>query len=162
MGLLDGLLGQVLGGATNPAYPDDAGTTGGSPRGGLEGMLGGAGGAAAGGGLIAILLNLLQRNGGLGGLLSQFQQAGYGRQADSWVSPGNNLPINGDILSQVLGAGQLDGVAEQLGIPRREAADQLASALPDVVDRMTPGGAVPQDSDDLVNRALELLQRGSR
>jgi len=167
MGLLDGLLGQVLGGAMNPSDPDDI--PGGNARargapggmGGLDAMLGGAG-AGAQGGLMAILLKLLQQNGGLGGLLQQFQQAGYREQADSWVSTGRNLPINGDILSQVLGSGQIDAIAEHMGMSHREASDQVASALPDVVDHMTPQGAVPQESEALVNRALEILQRGKR
>jgi len=147
MGLLDGILGQVFGGATQGgAHPG-------------EPMRGGAGGHGT---LVAILLQLLQQNGGLGGLLSQFQRAGYGQQADSWVSTGRNQPIDGDVLSQVLGSGQLDSIAQKLGVPRREAADQVASALPEVVDRMTPQGSVPPDSDDLVNRALEILQRGGR
>jgi len=169
MGLLDGLLGQVLGGATNPSDPDDI--TGGNARargapggmGGLDALLGGAaGGAGAQGGLMAILLKLLQQNGGLGGLLQQFQHAGYREQADSWVSTDRNLPINGDILSQVLGSGQIDAIAEQLGMSHREASDQVASALPDVVDQMTPQGTVPKDSEALVDRALEILQRGKR
>jgi len=147
MGLLDGILGQVLGGAMQGgAHPG-------------EPMRGGAG---SHGSLVAILLQLLQQNGGLGGLLSRFQHAGYGQQADSWVSTGRNQPIDADVLSQVLGSGQLDGIAQKLGVPRREAADQVASALPEVVDRMTPQGSVPADADDLVNRALEILQRGGR
>jgi uncharacterized protein YidB (DUF937 family) len=121
--------------------------------------MGAQGGGAA---IVAILLQMLQQHGGLGGLLSQFQQAGYGKQADTWVSTGGNQPIDGDILSQVLGAGEMDRIAGQLGMPRREAADQLASALPEVVDRMTPAGTVPSDSEALVNRALEILQRGGR
>jgi uncharacterized protein YidB (DUF937 family) len=169
MGLLDGLLGQVLGGATNPVDPDDV--PGGGVRsrgvpggmGGLDALLGGASGnAGAQGGLMAILLQLLQQNGGLGGLLQQFQKAGYRDQADSWVSTGRNLPINGDILSQVLGSGQVDAIAERLGMSHREASDRVASALPDVVDHMTPQGTLPGNSDDLVNRALEILQRGGR
>ena len=174
MGLLDGLLGQVLSGALNPASADDGALRGrGSPggMGGLEEMLRGAGGRAGGGigggagglmALLPILLGLLQSHGGLGGLLSQFQKAGYGRQADSWVSPGENMPIDGDALSQVLGGGQLDDIAQQLGMSRREADDQMASAFPEVVDRMTPEGQLPPNGDDLVNRALEILQRGSR
>ncbi len=147
MGLLDGILGQVLGGAAQ----------GGAPPG--EPMRAGAGGQGA---LVAILLQLLQQNGGLGGLLSRFQRAGYGQQADSWVSTGRNQPIDADVLSQVLGSGQLDGIAQKLGVPRREAADQVASALPDVVDRMTPQGSVPANADDLVERALAILERGGR
>ena len=179
MGLLDGLLGQVLSGALKPGHEDARGPQGGRGMGGLEsilgGLAGGPGGAGmgagsgpsmgtAGGGaaLIAILLQLLQQRGGLGGLLSQFQQAGYGRQADSWVSTGGNQPIDGDVLSKVLGAGEIDRIAERLGVPRHEAADQVASALPEVVDRMTPRGELPSDSDALVNRALEMLQQGRR
>ncbi|MEO8487612.1 MAG: YidB family protein [Betaproteobacteria bacterium] len=177
MGLLDGLLGQVLGGAMNPPDHQDDGNPGHArsrsmpgDMGGLDSMLGGAlgggggraAGGAGGGALMAILLQLLQKNGGLGGLLSQFQKAGYGERTDSWVSPGQNLPIDGDILSKVLGRGQLDEIAGRLGVPREEAAEQVASALPDVVNHMTPQGAIPSNSEDLVNRALEILQRGGR
>ena len=174
MGMLDGLLGQILSGAMQPGAQNDP-RMGGGGMGGLESMLGGGaaqgmggrggGGMAAAGigaALMPILLQMLQKNGGLGGMLSQFQQAGYGQQADSWVSTGQNQPIDGDILSQVLGSGQMDHIAAQLGMGRREAADQMATALPEVVDRMTPRGAVPSNSDDLVNRALEILQRGGR
>ena len=111
---------------------------------------------------MGVLLQMLQQNGGLGGLLSQFQQAGYGDQANSWVSQGQNLPINGDILSKVLGSGQLDQIAQQLGMSRGQAADQMASALPDVVNHMTPQGSLPSNGDDLVSRALEMLNRGGR
>ena len=179
MGMLDGLLGQVLSGAMQPGQGDEDGLPGmtGMGRapggmggmGGLESILGGGGsggagmaGAAGAGGLMAVLLQMLQQNGGLGGLLSQFQQAGYADQADSWVSNGQNMPINGDILSKVLGSGQLDQIAQQLGMSRGQAADQMASALPDVINHMTPQGAVPSNGDDLVNRALEILNRGGR
>ena len=200
MGLLDGLLGQVLSGALKPGQDDgrgmpDMGRTGGQGMGGLESILGGlaggqpgagqgkggldsilgglAGGAGSGAGpamgaqggggaLIAILLQMLQQHSGLGGLLSQFQQAGYGKQADSWVSTGESAPISGDVLSKVLGSGEIDRIAQQLGMSRGQAADQMASALPDVVNQMTPKGSVPGDSDDVVSRALEILQRGGR
>ena len=185
MGLLDGLLGQVLSGALQPGRDDGrdmpdlrdlGGAQGGQGMGGLESILGGLAGAMGGpgagagpstgsqggGALVAILLQMLQHHGGLGGLLSQLQQAGYGKQADSWVSTGGNEPISGDILSKILGREELDGFAQQLGTSRGQAADELASALPEVVDRMTPKGSVPGDSDDIVNRALEILQRGGR
>jgi uncharacterized protein YidB (DUF937 family) len=112
--------------------------------------------------LLPILMQVLQRNGGLGGLLSQFQQAGYGKQADSWVSTGSNQPIDGDILSKVLGSAQMDEISRQLGTSRHDAAERMASALPEVVNHMTPQGSVPGDSDDVVARALDILQRGGR
>jgi uncharacterized protein YidB (DUF937 family) len=178
MGMLDGLLGQILSGAAGQQRGDDDALSGMSGMGrapggmgglgGLESLLGGAAGgggmagAAGAGGLMGVLLQMLQQNGGLGGLLSQFQQAGYGDQANSWVSNGQNQAISGDILSKVLGSGQLDQIAQQLGMSRGQAADQMASALPDVVNHMTPQGSLPSNGDDLVSRALEMLNRGGR
>jgi uncharacterized protein YidB (DUF937 family) len=136
MGLLDGLLGNVLGGL----------------------MRGGAQPQAQQNPLMQIALQLLQQNGGLEGLLGKFQQAGYADQAQSWVSTGENRPISGDALEQVLGQGQLAQIAQQLGLSRGETAGGLASILPQVVDRMTPQGQVPEHSDDLVAQALAILQ----
>ena len=140
MGLLDGLLGGMLGGGS--ADPRQRG-------GGLGGM-----GTAA---IIAIVLQLLQRNGGIGGLLQRMQQAGAGPQGHSWVGTGQNESISPDMLSQIFGSGQMDDIARQLGVSRDEAASTVAQALPDVVDRMTPSGAIPDDSDDLVSRTLQEL-----
>ena len=133
----------------------------------LDGLLGGLMGGMSGSGtaaqqqnpLLQIALQLLQQNGGLQGMLSKFQQAGYGAQADSWVSTGQNMPISADALQQVLGHGQLAQIAQQLGMSRGEAAGGLASLLPQMVDRMTPQGQVPADHNDIVAQALELLTR---
>ena len=135
MGLLDGLLGQVLGGAAQ-------GTP--APR---DAMPAGAGGQGA---LMAILLQLLQQNGGLGGLLSQFQQKGYGEQADSWVSTGGNRPIDADVLSQVLGSGQLDRIAQQPGL---FALDITVEAL-DLLRRYDWPGNVRQLQNALFRAAV--------
>ena len=137
MGMLDGLLGNVLGGL----------------------MGGGAQPQGQPNPLMQIALQLLQQNGGLEGLLGRFQQAGYADQAQSWVSTGENQPISGDALEQVLGQGQLGQIARQLGLSRGETAGGLASILPQVVDRMTPQGQVPEHSDDLVAQALAMLQK---
>lgn len=136
MGLLDGLLGNALGG-----------------------MFGG-GGSAQQNPLVQAALQLLQQNGGLQGILDKFQQAGYGRQADSWVSTGQNLPIDADALQQTLGQGQLGRIAQQLGMAHGDVAGGLAALLPQLVDTMTPQGQVPDGHHDMVSQALALLQRG--
>ena len=97
---------------------------------------------------------------GLQGMLSRFQQAGYGQQAQSWIGTGQNMPIDPGALSQIFGQGQLGQIAQQLGISHDEAAGQLAQTLPGVVDRMTPTGEIPEGHSDLVNEALAILQRG--
>ena len=134
MGMLDGLLGSLMG-----ATQGSSGTQPQNP-------------------LVLIALQLLQQNGGLQGMLGKFQQAGYGAQADSWVSTGQNQPISADALSQVLGQGQLGRIAQQLGMSQVEAAGGLASMFPQMIDKMTPQGQIPDDHRDIVAEALALLK----
>jgi uncharacterized protein YidB (DUF937 family) len=146
------------------------GTAAGSGSGGdvLGGMLGGrAAPTGGGGGLGDILGGLLGGSagatagtGGLGGLLEQFQRAGFADQANSWVSTGQNLPISPDAISQVFGNDTLAQIARQAGISDVEASEGLSQLLPEVVDRVTPSGTVP-DLDQLAASVDALLrQRG--
>lgn len=144
MGLLDGLLGGVLGGMSR-----------GGPGGSMDGM-----GAQGQNPLLQIVLQMLLQNGGLQGMLGRMQQAGHGEEAQSWIGTGQNLPIDASVLSQIFGQGQMDAFAQQLGVPRDEAAGRIAETLPNVVDRMTPDGQIPAGDNDLVSKALEILQRG--
>ena len=166
MGLLDGLLGQMMGGANN------AGSAGNQdPMGGLGGILGGltgqgggmpgmgAGPAQGGNPLLMILLQLLQQNGGLGGLMGRMQQSGMGDQVQSWIGTGQNQSISPDALSQIFGQGQLGQIAQQLGMSQQEAAGGMAQMLPDLVNEMTPQGQIPQNDNDLVSQVLASLQQ---
>jgi uncharacterized protein YidB (DUF937 family) len=194
MGLLDGLLGQVLGGMAQGGQrggglDDVLGKLGGqrdAPGGGglgdllnqMGGMPGipGAGmgragtpgsgssglGGATVGALVMLALQMLQRNGGLEGVLGRLREKGHAREADSWVGTGANEPIAPDVLSQVLGGDELGRAARDVGLSPDEAANGLASIFPEVVNEMTPQGRVEHGSDDLVSRALELLERNRR
>ncbi len=62
-------------------------------------------------------------------------------------------------LSQVLGHGQLGQIAQQLGMSHGDAAGGLASMLPQMIDKMTPQGQVPDDHNDMVAQALALLTK---
>lgn len=127
----------------------DGGTFGGDQQGGLGGALGGLAGmagAGAGGGMIGAILGALQsRPGGLGGLLSSFQQAGMGSQASSWVQNGPNQDVSPDQVQSALGGGFVEQIASKLGVPPGMAAGALAQYLPQIVDHLTPGGQMPQD-----------------
>jgi uncharacterized protein YidB (DUF937 family) len=196
MGLLDGLLGQVLGGMTQqrggsaggledllnqigggrgmPGGMQGGGGLGGGGLGDLLNQMGGGGtptnqaGAGSGmggallGGLLMIALQMLQRNGGLGNVLGRMKEQGYGREADSWVSTGDNLPIPADVLSQILGRDVIDQSARELGISSEEAAGGLARIFPEVVNEMTPGGSIEPGSDDIVAQAMEILRRSGK
>lgn len=130
----------------------------GAMGGGLGGLLGGllGGGAAqgrsgAGGDPLAQLAGALlgggRGGGGLSGMLQQFQQAGLGRQADSWVGTGQNQPVSPDQLAQVFGRERLQGLADQHGIDLNQLLGGLSQQLPSAVDALTPKGAVPAPND---------------
>lgn len=135
MGMLDSLLGSALGG-----------------------MLG-SNSAQAQNPLLQIALQMLQQNGGVGGILDKFRQGGFADQADSWQSTGQNLPISASALQEVLGTGAIGQIAQQLGMSHGDAAGGLAQLLPQLIDGMTPNGDVPDGQDDMVAQALAMLNR---
>jgi uncharacterized protein YidB (DUF937 family) len=172
MGLLDGVLGAVLGG-------------GGGAKQDLVGSLIGG---------------LLQQSGGVGGLLNVLRQGGLGQHADSWQGTGQNMPIDpsdlmrvlggmgqggaqqqqgggglGGLLGQVLGGASgamggaggmgaqagaqggpnLSDLLAQSGMSQEQLGGLLSQVLPQVVDGMTPNGQVPEDqSHDTMQNVL--------
>lgn len=105
----------------------------------------GAGGGQAA--LINAVVGMLANGsaqGGLAGLVQQFEQAGLGQVIGSWVSSGANLPVSAEQLGQVLGGGgTLAGLAEQTGLSHQDLTGQLAQLLPGLVDQLTPQGQLP-------------------
>jgi uncharacterized protein YidB (DUF937 family) len=135
------------------------------PAGGLGDILGqmmGGGQRGGGGGLGDILGQVLGggggSGGGLGGLLRQFESAGLGDQARSWVSPGQNQPLPPDALGRVFGADGLAAIARQAGLSERDTTAGLAQLLPEIIDRATPQGQVPDD-DQLAGTLQDLMRR---
>ncbi|MFN9210574.1 MAG: YidB family protein, partial [Betaproteobacteria bacterium] len=113
--------------------------------GGLLGQMMG-GGAPAAGGL-----------GGLGELLGRIQQAGYGEQARSWVSTGQNMPIDADAIGRIFGNDGLADIARRAGLSELEVSRGLSELLPEVVDRLTPSGSLPEAG--MFDASLADLQR---
>lgn len=120
-----------------------------------------AGGAAGQGGASALVTTVLQmlnnHPGGLSGLAEAFQKNGLGEVAASWIGTGRNLPVSADQLQQVLGADQVQAFARKAGLSPDLAGSQLADLLPTIVDRLTPGGQMPQGGD-LMSTGMSLLQ----
>jgi uncharacterized protein YidB (DUF937 family) len=130
----------------------------------LEDILGSlAGGKAGGGGagsmvtaLAPVLAGLLA-GGGLQKILSGMQGQGLSAQADSWVGTGPNQPVDGKQVEQVLGSDQVKEVAQKLGVSEAEAADTLAEALPQVVDKVSPHGQLPSQQE--MDQTFQQLER---
>lgn len=166
MGLLDGLLGQVLGGmgqrSGRGGLPDLGGLGGlgglGQSTGRGSSGLGGVGMAA----VVAIALQLLQRNGGIEGVLGKLKQKGYGREANSWIGTGENASISSDALAEIFGRDEVGEVAQQMGVDPQQALGGLASVFPELVSEMTPQGHVESGSDDVVEQALKTLRERQR
>jgi uncharacterized protein YidB (DUF937 family) len=161
MGLLDELLGGLARGGLGQGLGRSQSTGGGATGTVLMALLpvvlsmlagrqGGRSPAAGAGGLGGL--------GGLGEMLDQFRRSGYADQADSWVSTGDNLPISPDVVSQVFGRDAVSQIAAQAGVTEEEASAGLSQILPNVVDRVTPGGQVP-DFDSLVSSVDDLQRR---
>jgi len=111
----------------------------------LDNVIGQLGGSGSGNQLLNLVMGLVndQGRGGLAGLLNQLKAGGLGDATDSWVSTGQNLPVSADQISTVLGSAQLRGLAQQFGISPDALPGQLANILPQVVDKLTPEGRVP-------------------
>jgi uncharacterized protein YidB (DUF937 family) len=140
MGLLDSVLGAVLNNGQSPNQGQAGAAAGLGGLGGLIGLV------ASNPQLIQVVTSMLSNNGsqgGLGGLMDKFQQAGMGDVIGSWVGSGQNLPVSGDQLGQVLGQDTLSNIAAQLGMQPGEAAGQLSQILPGLIDQLTPQGAAP-------------------
>lgn len=179
------LLGQVLGGLFGRAM----GRRGMGAMGAMGSMGSGLGGAALGsvlGGMLgggrrspmglprrgggmnrtALLVMLLplairwvQRNGGMGAVLDKFRQQGMNRQAQSWMSTGSNEPIDEQSVEQVVGQDDLRRMAERLGVPEQEVAQGFAEIMPEMVDRLTPQGQMPEQADDLLEESRQALEK---
>ena len=111
--------------------------------------------------LLSIVMQLINnpQTGGLGGLVQSFQQGGLGNIVNSWVSTGQNLPISAEQIQAVLGGGKLQEIAAQLGVSTEQASGGLADLLPQLVDKLTPNGQVPEGGDMLA-QGLDMLKKG--
>jgi uncharacterized protein YidB (DUF937 family) len=96
--------------------------------------------------------------GGLGALLEQMQRSGFGDQARSWVGKGQNMSISPDAIGQIFGQGGLDEIARHANLTPEQTSEGLSQLLPDVVDRVTPGGQEP-DFDQLARSVDDLRGR---
>lgn len=117
---------------------------------GMLGQGGGAGGGGGGGGL-----------GGLGGLVAKMQQGGLADVVGSWVGTGQNLPVQPDQLGNALGQDTISSMAGQLGMNNNDLLGQLSQMLPQLVDKLTPQGQVPQgDLSSILGSILGGGQQG--
>ncbi|RDI98069.1 DUF937 domain-containing protein [Dyella solisilvae] len=114
----------------------------------LNDLLGAAQGNQAGGStLISVAGQLIEKAGGVQGLVAMLQQHGLGDAVQSWVGTGANQAISGDQLGQALQNGGLGPAVQEaagkLGVDPGQLMGQLSQVLPQAVDHLTPDGQLP-------------------
>lgn len=148
-GAMAGGLGGVLGGLL-----------GGGSAGSRDAAPGGSGGRSA---MLAMMVPLVlawvQRNGGIGSVLQRVNQHGYGGHANSWVGTGANEALPPDAARQLLGPQELSSLSSQLGVGQDEVAHGFSEILPEVVDKLSPQGALPADADQTLEAGQSTLER---
>ena len=153
MNMFSGILGNVVGAVLG-------GSRRGAPMSPLGSILSGHGGGAPiqSGMLLSAALMLIQRNGGLDGVLAKLRQSGLGTHADSWVGTGGNLPIAADQLQQVLGDASGKGGASPMGLSMGDSSNAMAAIVPELINQLTPQGQIPPNHADLIAKAVAMLK----
>jgi len=105
----------------------------------FDGVLGGVVGAE----MATVVNGLIQRHGGIQGIINQLESQGLGNTVRSWVGNGPNQPITGDQLHAAIGSDAMTQLAAKLGITPQELSTKLAQVLPNAIDKLTPQGVVP-------------------
>lgn len=106
----------------------------------MDGVLGGVVGAE----MAQVVGHMIDQHGGVQGIVAQLESQGLGGTVRSWVGNGSNLPISAQQLQQALGSGKLQELATKFGMDPQTLAQKLAQVLPQAIDHLTPGGAVPK------------------
>jgi uncharacterized protein YidB (DUF937 family) len=96
------------------------------------------------------------QSGGLQGLLEGFKQKGLGDVVSSWISTGKNQPVSPNQVQQALGQGQIQQIAQKLGLDSSLVSQGLSKILPQVVDKLTPTGSLP--AEDKLGEGLSSLK----
>jgi uncharacterized protein YidB (DUF937 family) len=120
----------------------------------ITAKLGGQNGEEGG---LASLQRMFTSNGGLSGMTSKLSNSGMGKQVQSWIGTGENEPVTGQQMQQAMDPNELHSMAEQAGMSDQEASEQLAQAVPQMVNQATPEGQIPQQ--DPFSKGMDSLKR---
>jgi uncharacterized protein YidB (DUF937 family) len=106
----------------------------------LDGLLGGIVGA----GMVSVVNNIIEKHGGLQGVVNEFEKNGLGATVKSWVGTGPNQAISPEEVHRTLGPDLLRQLSQKSGLSVQDLAQKLAQVLPQAVDTMTPDGTIPK------------------
>ncbi len=104
----------------------------------LTSLLGGGSGGKSNGGLDLSSLVTSMLSNQSGGESS----GGLADIVGSWLGDGDNEAVSGNQIKDILGGDKISEFASKLGIDEDTAADGLAEAVPQMVDKGSSGGSL--------------------
>ncbi len=120
----------------------------------LTSLLGGGGNSNGGIDLGSLVSGMLNKNDGdtnnSGGGLSDI--------IGSWLGDGENESVSGSQIKDMLGGDKISEFANNLGIDEDTAADSLAEAVPQMVDKGSSGGSL-LDAVGGISGAINLAKK---
>ncbi len=105
----------------------------------LKAIAGGVIGAEA----LTLVKEYVEKQGGLDGVVKNFENSGLGKQVHSWIGLGPNEKISEIDISKAINADKLKEIAKNAGIDLEKAKELLAKYLPEAIDKATPEGKLP-------------------
>ena len=113
----------------------------------IMGMLGKGGGKDVMSQLATMLTGKGGDGMGLSRLLDQFKGAGMGDKAESWVSNGENQPLDPDEVEKAIGSERLAKMSKQTGESVGALKTDLSKMIPGAVNKLTPDGKMPNPGE---------------
>jgi uncharacterized protein YidB (DUF937 family) len=90
--------------------------------------------------LMATVGPLLERFGGVQGLVQQLQQGDLAPLVASWLGRGENAAVSAQQLQHALGDDSVQAMAEATGQSAQDWSQQLSQILPGLIDQLSPNG----------------------
>ena len=109
--------------------------------------LGGAEGGVDPAKLIGGVQEVFASQGGVDGLLAKLRAGGLGQHVDSWVSTGENTPVEPAQLGAALGPETVNQLSASTGISIQSLLPMLAGFLPMIINALTPNGQAPKPGE---------------
>ena len=85
----------------------------------------------------------------LSAITSNMSAGGLMDMVQSWLGDGENQPVSGEQITEMLGADKVAAFADQLGISTESALGGLQEAVPGIIDQASSGGLM-----DMANSVL--------
>lgn len=101
------------------------------------GLSNGLNGAHASATLECVVNDFVRKQGGVTGVVGQFEKQGLGAVARSWVGTGENHPISGAQIQRALGYVALQQLGRPLSLSPDEIAAELSTVLPAAIKKLS-------------------------